>query len=180
MIICVNNAFIHSTTREIQIYFRSCMANSKRKFKLLCAKLSSSLKYIKVRTALSAYLFLWFYFVALSGAGLNGLVHYNFLIKMLIRWCLMWEGLFLLYRNFLFKTQISWILPTVLQKICELCWENWDLNQLWSNNRSPAIFSTLNHKCSSFEWRRLPLILCSEIHHIFKKSCQNTLRKGVS
>ena len=44
--------FIHSTTREIQIYFRSCMANSKRKFKLLCAELSSSLKYIKVRTTL--------------------------------------------------------------------------------------------------------------------------------
>ena len=44
--------FIHSTTREIQIYFRSCMTNYKRKFKLQCAKLSSSLKYIKVRTAL--------------------------------------------------------------------------------------------------------------------------------
>ena len=39
--------FIHTTTCEIQIYFHSCMANSKRKFKLLCAKLSSSLKYIK-------------------------------------------------------------------------------------------------------------------------------------
>ena len=32
----------------MQIYFRSCMANSKGKFKLLCAKLSaSSLKYIE-------------------------------------------------------------------------------------------------------------------------------------
>ena len=62
--------FIHTPTREIQIYFRSCMANSKRKFKLLCAKLSSSF--------ISAYLFLWFYFVALSGAGLNGLVRCNF------------------------------------------------------------------------------------------------------
>ena len=31
--------FIHSTTREIQIYFRSFMANSKTNFKLLCAKL---------------------------------------------------------------------------------------------------------------------------------------------
>ena len=40
--------FIHSPTREIQIYFRSCMANSKRKFSLLCHTLSSSLKYIKV------------------------------------------------------------------------------------------------------------------------------------
>ena len=64
-IICVHNIipvtnlslkldihFIHWMTCEIQIYFRICMANSRRKFKLLCAKLSSCLKYIKVRTAL--------------------------------------------------------------------------------------------------------------------------------
>ena len=44
--------FIHLTTREIQIYFCSCMANSQRKFKLLCIKLSSSLKYINVQRAL--------------------------------------------------------------------------------------------------------------------------------
>ena len=165
-------------TLKIQIYFRSSIANSKRKFKLpvLCAKLSSMYEQL--------YMICLFVFMVLFCSSLGSRSErpcaLQLLIKMLIRWCLMWEGLFLLYRNFLFKTQISWILPTVLQKICELCWENWDLNQLWSNNRSPAIFSMLNHKCSSFEWRRLPLILCSEIHHIFKKSCQNTLRKGVS
>ena len=72
--------FIHSLTCEIQIYFRSCMANSKRKFKLLCHKLSSSLKYIKVQTALCVFnLVLWFYFVFLLEMGLNGLVaHCNF------------------------------------------------------------------------------------------------------
>ena len=45
--------FIRSLTREIQIhYFSSCMANSPKTFKVLCAKLSSSLKYIKVQMAL--------------------------------------------------------------------------------------------------------------------------------
>ena len=94
-LICVNNVipgtnlsvkldmhFIHSTTRKIQIYFCSCIANSKRKFKLLCAKPSPSLK-------TSAYLFLWFYFVALLGVGPNGLVCCNFLDYV---WCGM--GLF--------------------------------------------------------------------------------------
>ena len=64
MIICVNVIpaknvsvkldmhFIHWPTREIQTHFRSCMANFKRKFKLLFHKLSSSLKYIKVRMTL--------------------------------------------------------------------------------------------------------------------------------
>ena len=47
--------FIHSPTREIKIYLRSCMVNSKRNFKLLCHKLSSSLKYIKVRMALHVF-----------------------------------------------------------------------------------------------------------------------------
>ena len=58
---------------------RSCMANSKRKFKLLCHKLSSSLKYIKVRTALRVFnLVLWFPFLFLLETGPNGLVHCNF------------------------------------------------------------------------------------------------------
>ena len=68
--------FFHLTIREIQICFHSSMANSKRKLELLCGKLSSCLKYMEVRTALR--LFLWFYFVALSGAGPNGLVRCNF------------------------------------------------------------------------------------------------------
>ena len=91
-IICINNVipatnlslklhmhFIHSPTREIQIYFHSCMANSKRKFKLLCHKLLSSLKCIKIRTAFRVFnLVLWFYFVFILKTGLNGLVHCNF------------------------------------------------------------------------------------------------------
>ena len=51
--------FIHSPTRENQVYFPSCMANSKRNFKLLCH-------------------LIWFYFVILLKTGLNSLVHCNF------------------------------------------------------------------------------------------------------
>ena len=48
--------FIHLPTSETQIYFHSYVANSKRKFKLLWThKLSSSLKYMKVRTALCLF-----------------------------------------------------------------------------------------------------------------------------
>ena len=53
--------------------------NSKRKFELLCHKLSSSLNYIKVRTDLHLFnLVLWFYFVILLKTGPNGLEHCNF------------------------------------------------------------------------------------------------------
>ena len=47
--------------------------NLTKKFKLLCAKLSPSLKYIKVRTALGLLIcFYGFIFLALLGAGPNG------------------------------------------------------------------------------------------------------------
>ena len=49
--------FIHSPTREIQIYFRSSMAKSRMgKFKLLFPKLSFSMKYIKVRRTLRPFI----------------------------------------------------------------------------------------------------------------------------
>ena len=53
--------FIHLMTHEIQIYFCGCMANSKRKFNVLCAKLSSSLKYIKVHVRMALHLLTYFY-----------------------------------------------------------------------------------------------------------------------
>ena len=100
-IICVNNVipitnlsakldvhFIHSKAREIQIYFQSCMANFKIKSKLLCAKLSSGLKYIKVRTALS--LFICFY--GSLGSRSERPRALQLVIKMLIRCCLKWDG----------------------------------------------------------------------------------------
>ena len=95
--------FIHSTTREILIYFHSCVANSKRKFKLLCAKLSSSLKYIKVRMAIR----LCFCGFCSSFRSRSERPHaLQLLIKMLIRLCLMWEGLVLLYQNFFLNAQL--------------------------------------------------------------------------
>ena len=101
--------FIYSPTREIQLYFRSCMANSKRKFNLLCHKPSSSLKYIKVRTALRVfYLVLWFYlFLFLFGNRYERPRALQLLIKMLIRRCLKQEGRSLLQRRSSFKIDQS-------------------------------------------------------------------------
>ena len=103
---------IHSPTRKIQIYFHGCMANSKRKFKLLCPKLSSSLKYIEVRQ-LHACLFVFMVLICNSfGTRLEWPCMLQILIKMIIRLCLMWEGLVLLYWNFMFKHSLaSWIKP---------------------------------------------------------------------
>ena len=82
---------IHLMTHEIQIYFRSCMANSKRKFKLLCAKLSSNSKYIKVT---NGYLFVFMVlFCSSFGSWSKRPCALQLSIKMLIRRCLMWEGL---------------------------------------------------------------------------------------
>ena len=48
----ISVSFSHFFSQIATSRQRSCMANSKRKFKLLCAKHSYSLKYINVRTAL--------------------------------------------------------------------------------------------------------------------------------
>ena len=115
MIICVKNIipgtiwvkldmhFNHSTTHEIQMYFHSCMANSKSKFKLLCVKLSSRLKYIKVQMVYVCLFVFMVLFCSSFGSRSERPRALQLLIKMLIRWCRMWEGLVLLYRNFLFK-----------------------------------------------------------------------------
>ena len=69
----------------------------------MCAKLSSSLKYIKVRKALC----LLICFIVLSYSSFRSRSErphaLQLLIKLLIRLFLMWEGLVLLYRKFLFK-----------------------------------------------------------------------------
>ena len=43
-------------------------------------------------------------FCSSFGSRSKGPCALQLLIKMLIRWCLMWEGLVFLYRNFVFKT----------------------------------------------------------------------------
>ena len=110
-IICINNIipstnlsvkldkhFIHSTTREIQIYFCSCMANYKRKFKLLTV-LNFHLVWNTSRYCLFVFMVI---FRSSFGSRSERPCVLQLLIKMLIR-CLMWEGLVLLYRNFLFN-----------------------------------------------------------------------------
>ena len=87
--------FIHSTTREIQIYFASCMANSKRKFKLLCAKLVwNTSRYKWLYVCLFVFMVL---FCSSCGSRSEWPRALQLLIKMLIRLCLKWEGLFFLY-----------------------------------------------------------------------------------
>ena len=64
------------------------MANSKRKFKLLCAKLSSGLKYMKIWTALHLFFFFMFFFFCSSFGSRSEWPHaLQCLIEMLIRWC---------------------------------------------------------------------------------------------
>ena len=72
--------FIHSPTREIQITFAVVWLIPN--LKLLYAKLSSSLKYIKALRLFNSVF--WFYFILLETAP-NGLVYCNFLMKMRIR-----------------------------------------------------------------------------------------------
>ena len=69
-------------------------------------KLSSSLKYIKVRLYVCLFVFMVL-FCSSFGSRSERPRALQLLIKMLIRWCLMWEGLVLLYRNFLFKWRLT-------------------------------------------------------------------------
>ena len=83
--------------REIQIYFRSCMANSKRK-ESYCVQ-NFHLVWNKSRYE-RLYVCLFLFMVLLCNSfGIMSEVHgaLQLLIKILIRWCPMLEGLVLLW-----------------------------------------------------------------------------------
>ena len=104
--------FIHSTTLEIHIHFPS-----------YCAKLSSCLKYIKVRMALHLLICLYGFILTSSfGSRSEWPRALQLLIKMLIRRCLMWEGLVLLYRNFVFKVTYTLSVRAVILLTTSLCY----------------------------------------------------------
>ena len=91
------------------------MANSKRKFKLQCAKVSSILKYIKVWMALHLLICFCDLFCSSFRSRSKRPCVLQLLIKMLIKLCLLWEGLVLLYWNFLFKQKVGPHFPTNLE-----------------------------------------------------------------
>ena len=110
-LICVNNVipgtnlsvkldmhFIHLTTHEIQIYFRSCIAKEN----------SSYWRVLNLHLKVWKHLLIVFMVLFCCSFGSRSKrLRVLQLLKMLIRLCLMWDGLVLLYWNFVFKPGIS-------------------------------------------------------------------------